>query len=312
MSEKRRFPKIRWWFLLSILSIAYAAGTAGSWLSEQYHGFLYGWYGWPGALIRGLAIFGGVRLIGRKRKIGWLPVILGGIYAILCDYQYFQMTHSGWVVMVLGVFPTAIAVFCGLIETDVEVIEEQQQKAENTEQRIHALADVGKYAAAVAMAEQHGFHSLASIYNDAWRATEQRQRRLEQEEAQRYQKEQEGALERERLRLEAEQHQREVEIRAQLRKDELELKARHEAQMAELAARVPQKQNSGTKRNSETEQDETSGTDEEQKQIMELMLGTNISIRNAAEQLDMPHSTLYRHTQKLGMVKNGHGWQVEA
>lgn len=42
--------------------------------------------------------------------------------------------------------------------------------------------------------------------------------------------------------------------------------------------------------------------------LLDTLIGTSLSIRQAAALLDIPPSTLHTHVQRLHLVKNGHGW----
>jgi len=43
--------------------------------------------------------------------------------------------------------------------------------------------------------------------------------------------------------------------------------------------------------------------------VLDTLIGTSLSIRQAAAVLDMPPSTLHSHVQRLHLIKNGNGWQ---
>ena len=67
---------MRWlrilWLILIAGSIVFAAGISGTWLNAQMPEGLAHWrWGWLGATLAGLTVFGGVFLAQREQKIGW-------------------------------------------------------------------------------------------------------------------------------------------------------------------------------------------------------------------------------------------------
>lgn len=111
-------PSLRWlWPALLVGSIIYAAGPNGAWMARQFTAPVPPWWGWFGAVLLGLAIFGGIKLATAGRAIGIAIALVGGIVAIAVDAQYFASAgHHPVMAALLGLFPTLLAVLAGIVE----------------------------------------------------------------------------------------------------------------------------------------------------------------------------------------------------
>jgi hypothetical protein len=116
------------WRSLTIAALIFAAGISGSWLNAQFDPLLRSlWWGWFGALIAGCAVFGGVVLVTQGARQGWLILLVGALADVTLSYQYFGATHDRNTALVLGLYPTLVAILGGVVEAvhqrrDVEVL----------------------------------------------------------------------------------------------------------------------------------------------------------------------------------------------
>jgi hypothetical protein len=111
-------PTLRWlWPLLLIGSIVYAAGPNGAWMARQFTAPVPPFWGWFGAVLLGVAVFGGIKLAVSGSKTGIAIAAVGGIVAVVVDAQYFATAgHAGLMPLLLGAFPTLLAVLAGIVE----------------------------------------------------------------------------------------------------------------------------------------------------------------------------------------------------
>jgi len=107
------------WFWRGLLmgAVVVAAGISGSFLSDQ---IASGWQvglGWLLAAILALTAFGGVSLIMRDDRIGWLVLGLSVPFEIIFDFQYFNVDIYGKDVSIaVGLAPMAVAILSGIVE----------------------------------------------------------------------------------------------------------------------------------------------------------------------------------------------------
>lgn len=116
------------WKALTFLAIVFAGGISGTWLGEQMRAPLPWQWGWFGAILAGVAIFGGVNLAIRGDWLGWLIITATGFATVVMDIMYFWPDHQ-LLALPLGVFPTALAVLGGMVEARSASHAETQQRA---------------------------------------------------------------------------------------------------------------------------------------------------------------------------------------
>lgn len=116
------------WKALTFLAIIFAGGISGTWLGEQMRAPLPWQWGWFGAILAGVAIFGGVNLATRGDALGWLIITATGLATVVMDIMYFWDDHQ-WLALPLGLFPTALAVLGGMVEARSTAHAETQQRA---------------------------------------------------------------------------------------------------------------------------------------------------------------------------------------
>lgn len=121
------------WRLLPLLAIVFSSGISGAWFNEQFRTELL-WlrWGWLGAWIAGIAVFGGVRMVATDKKDirGWLIIVAGGVTEVLLSAQYFGADHDWLTAIVLGIYPTGVAILAGFGEAAI-----QAQRANKEEER---------------------------------------------------------------------------------------------------------------------------------------------------------------------------------
>lgn len=133
---------------LTISAIVFAAGISGAWLSEQFTAPLPAKWGFFGALIIGIAIYGGVALGTHGDRKGYIIAALGSVAEIVFGFWYFAHAHDPVTSLVLGIVPTGIAIMGGLVENSVEVLEQadaqladalawERKRQEQADQRAH-------------------------------------------------------------------------------------------------------------------------------------------------------------------------------
>lgn len=105
------------WPALLVGSIVYAAGPNGAWMARQFTAPVPAGWGWFGAVLLGLAIFGGIKLAAQRSRIGIAIATVGGVVAVVIDAQYFAAAgHGRLLSLALGAFPTMLAVLAGIVE----------------------------------------------------------------------------------------------------------------------------------------------------------------------------------------------------
>lgn len=119
------------WPALIAGSIVFAAGISGTWLNQQMPSQLapLAW-GWFGAALVGLAVFGGVNLAQRGERIGWTVAAVGAAVDVAVNVVFFRQAH-GWVLAAaLGAFPMLISILAGIVEARAAVAQETSRSAE--------------------------------------------------------------------------------------------------------------------------------------------------------------------------------------
>ena len=182
------------WLILITGSIIFAAGISGTWLNAQMPDSLAVWrWGWLGAGLAGLTVFGGVFLTQRGQKIGWAVALVGAAIDILIDVQFFRMSHDLTMSVALGIFPMLVAVLAGIVEgrnlnidltrglsleeRQLEWELKQREKTANHERRLEAIrvkAEVNGYS-------QPGYSQVRSMKrnNETAKQVDNRLERLE-------------------------------------------------------------------------------------------------------------------------------------
>lgn len=121
--------------ILTICAVVFAAGISGSWLNAQFEGNLQGLaWGWFGALIAGGAVFLGVLYSTQGERVkGGAIVLVGAAADMLMSYQYFaHAKHDALTALVLGLFPSLLAILCGVAEATAIKVERKQQQEDVT------------------------------------------------------------------------------------------------------------------------------------------------------------------------------------
>jgi len=110
----------------AIAAIVFSSGISGAWLGAQMHEPLPFAWGWFGAVVMAVAMFGGVALVSRGVKSGWLAVGLSVTAEVVYDYHYFAghdlLTH-----IILAATPMGIALAAGWVEGAWEAVEEERK-----------------------------------------------------------------------------------------------------------------------------------------------------------------------------------------
>lgn len=122
------------WKALTFLAIVFAGGISGTWLGEQMRAPLPWQWGWFGAILAGVAIFGGVNLAIRGDWLGWLIITATGAATVVMDIMYFWDGHQ-LLALPLGLFPTALAVLGGMVEARSTAHAETRQRAVSEAER---------------------------------------------------------------------------------------------------------------------------------------------------------------------------------
>jgi hypothetical protein len=143
-------PSLRWlWPVLLIGSIVYAAGPNGAWMARQFTAPVPPAWGWFGAVLLGLAVFGGIKLAVAGQRIGLAIALVGGVCAIVIDSQYFASAGHGIVMAaLLGLFPTLLAALAGVVEGVDATRAEAQAEAEAQARLAWELREASKDRAA--------------------------------------------------------------------------------------------------------------------------------------------------------------------
>jgi len=182
---------MRWlrilWLTLIAGSIVFAAGISGTWLNAQMPEGLAHWrWGWLGATLAGLTVFGGVFLAQREQKIGWAVAATGALVDILIDVQFFLVSHDLVMSAALGIFPMLIAVLAGVVEGRNLAIDssynlsmeerqlnwelKQKEKTANHERRLELLR---------AKAEMNGYSPIRSMKQQNETTEQKMEKRIE-------------------------------------------------------------------------------------------------------------------------------------
>lgn len=134
------------WPILLIGSIIYAAGPNGAWMARQFSAPMPAGWGWFGAVLLGLAIFGGIKLAaGPQRRLGVSIAAVGGLVAVVIDTQYFTAAgHGSLLALALGAFPTLLAVLAGIVEASAVTVAEERANVEAAARLAWELREASK------------------------------------------------------------------------------------------------------------------------------------------------------------------------
>lgn len=167
------------WTAVAAAAIVFGAGLGGTWLGAQMEPRMPWLWGVFGAIVAGLALFGAVGLVVEGRWQGWLVLTVVSGATITMDLQFFASTdHDVVTALLLGVFPTLLAVAAGVVEVNAQDAERKRTNAEAQAQRLadaeaRARTDADKQAQKRADADERA----------ALRAHELALRRMELESA---------------------------------------------------------------------------------------------------------------------------------
>lgn len=116
------------WRVLTILAIIFDAGIGGTWLGTQMELGLPHWWGLLGAILAGLAVYGGVELAVHGDRKGIFVALCGILPSIAFAHQYFDARGHGLLLAaILAGFPPGIAVLGGIVAASAKA---QQSTAE--------------------------------------------------------------------------------------------------------------------------------------------------------------------------------------
>lgn len=141
------------WRLLPLLAIIFSSGISGAWFNEQFRSELL-WlrWGWLGAWIAGVSVFGGVRMVAQDKKDirGWLIIVAGGITEVLLSGAYFGEDHNWLLALVLGLYPTGVAILAGFGEATMQLqrAAKEERADDKAWERAQAEKDADRKAAA--------------------------------------------------------------------------------------------------------------------------------------------------------------------
>lgn len=133
------------WPALLVGSIVYAAGPNGAWMARQFTAPVPAGWGWFGAVLLGLAIFGGIKLAAQRSRIGIAIATVGGVVAVVIDAQYFAAAgHGRLLSLALGAFPTMLAVLAGIVEASAVTVAEERANVEAAARLAWELREASK------------------------------------------------------------------------------------------------------------------------------------------------------------------------
>jgi len=118
--------------ITAILAIVFSSGISGAWLGRQMTEPLPFAWGWFGAAIMAVSMFGGVALVSRGIRSGWIAVTLTVMAEVVYDYHYFS-GHDFLTHVILAATPMGIALAAGWVEGSWEAVEEARRREEERE-----------------------------------------------------------------------------------------------------------------------------------------------------------------------------------
>lgn len=127
--------------LLTLAAIIFAAGISGAWLADQFTAPLPQAWGFFGALIIGVAIYGGVMLGTQGDRAGYVIAGLGAVAEVTFGFWYFAHGHDAFTALVLGIVPTGIAIVSGLVENTADNQAHAQAQAQAHAERQADIED---------------------------------------------------------------------------------------------------------------------------------------------------------------------------
>lgn len=132
----RRALAANMWRLLTVAAIVFSSGISGAALAGYMHAPLPAWWGWFGAALAGVAVYGGVTLVLDGERIGFLILAFGAAAEIALSAAYFGEGHTLLLALILGAYPSAVAILSGLVES--RRARHAEAKAEREERRLEA------------------------------------------------------------------------------------------------------------------------------------------------------------------------------
>lgn len=130
------------WRVLTILAIIFDAGIGGTWLGTQMQLGLPHWWGLLGAILAGLAVYGGVELAVHGDRKGALVALCGILPSVAFAHQYFDARGHGLLLAgILAGFPPGIAVLGGIVAASAKATESAAELARAQRLRQQRLDD---------------------------------------------------------------------------------------------------------------------------------------------------------------------------
>lgn len=130
------------WRLLTILAILFDAGIGGTWLGTQMELGLPHWWGLLGAILAGLAVYGGVELAVHGDRKGIFVALCGILPSVAFAHQYFDARGHGLLLAaILAGFPPGIAVLGGIVAASAKATESANDAAHAQRLRQQRLED---------------------------------------------------------------------------------------------------------------------------------------------------------------------------
>lgn len=130
------------WRILTILAIIFDAGIGGTWLGTQMQLGLPHWWGLLGAILAGLAVYGGVELAVHGDRKGIFVALCGILPSIAFAHQYFDARGHGLLLAaILAGFPPGIAVLGGIVAASAKAQESAADIARAERRRQQRLDD---------------------------------------------------------------------------------------------------------------------------------------------------------------------------
>lgn len=264
------------WPALLLASVIYGAGITGAWLSQQMREPLPPAWGWLGAGILSLTVFGGVALGTRRRWDGWLIAVVAGLATIVMDCLYFSDGGHGLLSIPLGAFQTFVALLSGYIFAQSVTLQQQTEAQAEAEAR-------------------------AKLEREEQERRDAARREQERRDAER-QREHDHQRELERIKLENELELQRIEARARARALSHSIPS-HSSGTEQERAPIPfhpipvERNRNGT----------------EHAYLVEYVeQNPNATFDEITEALGIPRSTASRRLTAAGWHKNGNGWERSA